>query len=102
MDAKALNEALPIVPHEVAGVECCGCIIADIEGETVKLLCNECGAAVSMVNLSILTQLFGLEFAKATLPHCDKAKTFPGFTEVDAYTCQHCGRAVEALPPLVK
>jgi hypothetical protein len=55
MHAKALNEALPIVPHEVARVDCCGCIVANVEGETVKLFCNECGAVVGTVNLSILT-----------------------------------------------
>jgi hypothetical protein len=40
MDAKALNAVLSILPHEVAGVECCGCITAEIEGEIVKLVCK--------------------------------------------------------------
>jgi hypothetical protein len=101
MDAKALNEVLPIVPHEVAGVECCGCITADINGETVKLVCNECRAVVGIVDLGVLTQLLGLECAKATCPYWGKANTFPGFTEMTAYTCKHCGRGVAPPPPLV-
>jgi hypothetical protein len=100
MDAESLNAALPFVPHEVAPhVDCCGCIVAEIEGETVKLVCNECGAVVGTVDLAILTQLLGLECAKATCPHCGKSNAFPGLTEVEVYTCQHCGRAVEPAPP---
>ena len=67
----------------------------------MKLVCNECGAVVGMVNLSILTQLLGLECAKATCPYCGKANAFPGFTEVELYTCQHRGRGVEPAPPSV-
>lgn len=85
MDAKALNEVLPIVPHELTGAECCGCITAAINGETVKLVCNECGAVVGIVDLGILTQLLGLECAMATCPYCGKENTFPGFTEIIAY-----------------
>ncbi len=89
------------MPHVLTGVECCGCISACIEGETVKLVCNECEAVVDTVNLSILTQLLGLDCAKATCPYCGMANTFPGFTEMIAYTYKHCGRGVEPAPPLV-
>ena len=36
-----LTSRMPIVPHETAGVECCGCIIAAVEGIRVELRCNE-------------------------------------------------------------
>ena len=66
-------------------VDCSGCIIADIEEETVKLACNERGAVVGAVDLATFTQLFGLEFAKATCPHCGEINASPGFTDVEVY-----------------
>jgi hypothetical protein len=89
------------VPPRSRRRRCYGCIVAEIEGETVKLVCNECEAVVGMENLSILTQLLGLECAKAMCPYCGMANTFPGFTEMIAYTCKHCGRGVEPAPPSV-
>ena len=46
---------MPIVPHStVAGVDCCGCIIAAVEGTNVELRCNECGAVVGVIQVDIL------------------------------------------------
>jgi len=35
-----------------------------------------------------------LEMCSAICPHCGKVNIFPGFSEMIAYTCQRCGRAV--------
>jgi hypothetical protein len=36
-----------------------------------------------------------LEIFTKMCPHCGNVNIFPGFTEMIAYTCQECGRAVE-------
>jgi hypothetical protein len=53
-----LTGRMPIVPHEtVTGVDCCGCIVAAVEGTNVELQCNECGAVMGVVQLNILKGL---------------------------------------------
>jgi hypothetical protein len=48
----ALTGRMPIVSHEdIPGVDCCGCIIAAVEGSNVELRCNECGAVVGVVQM---------------------------------------------------
>jgi predicted RNA-binding Zn-ribbon protein involved in translation (DUF1610 family) len=67
-----LTARMPIIPHETAaGVDCCGCIVAVVEGNNVELRCNECGAVVGVVQLDILKGLFGLDCATAC-PRCGK------------------------------
>jgi DNA-directed RNA polymerase subunit RPC12/RpoP len=90
-----LTGRMPIVPHSTAaGVDCCGSIIAEVEGNNVELRCNECGAVVGVVQLDILKGLLGLDCATTICPHCGKENTFPGFERMSVYTCQHCGKAV--------
>ena len=56
-----LTSRMPIVPHSTAaGVDCCGCIIATVDGANVELRCNECGAVVGVVQVDILKGLLGL------------------------------------------
>ena len=91
-----LTGRMAIVPHEtIAGVDCCGCIVAAVEGINVELRCNECGAVVGVVRLEILKGLLGLNCAEATCPHCGTLNTFPGFIAISTYTCHECGKAVE-------
>ena len=72
-----LTGSMPIVPHGTApGVECCGCIVAVVEDQSVELRCNECGAVVGVIQIDILRGLFGLDAAKVTWPHCGKLNTF--------------------------
>src|SRR5262245_47020080 len=84
----------PSSPHESAGVDCCGCIIAAVDATNVELRCNECGAVVGVIQVDILKGLLGLECATATCPHGSKVNTFPGFTKVSTYVCAECGEAV--------
>jgi DNA-directed RNA polymerase subunit RPC12/RpoP len=89
-----LTSRMPIVPHGIAaGVDCCGCIVAAVDGTNVELRCNECGAVVGVVHMDILKGLLGLECATATCPHRGKENTFPGFSEMKAYVCAECGKA---------
>jgi tetratricopeptide (TPR) repeat protein len=64
---------MPIVPHEMAGLECCGCIVAAGDGSDVELRCNECVAVVGVIQVDIFKGLLGLGCATTTRPHCDKA-----------------------------
>ena len=55
-----LNNTLPIIPHESAGVDCCGCIVVVVRGNDAELMCDECGAIVGVVNARILRDLVSL------------------------------------------
>jgi hypothetical protein len=83
-----LTSRMPIVPHETAGVDCGGCIIAAVDGTNVELRCNECGAVVGVVHLDILKGLLGLECATATCPHLRQGEHVPRLHEgVDVRVC---------------
>jgi len=49
-----MQEDFPIIPHESAGVDCCGCIIPIVQGRDTELRCSECGAVVGVVNTGVL------------------------------------------------
>jgi uncharacterized protein (DUF983 family) len=36
--------------------------------------------------------------ASARCPHCGDLNVFPGFDQILAYICQHCGQGVDASP----
>ena len=36
-----INKRLPIIPHESLGADCCGCLIAQINGDRADIVCNE-------------------------------------------------------------
>lgn len=53
-------EIFPIIPHEHAGVDCCGCIVVKINDNDAELRCNECSAVVGVINTGILRDLVSL------------------------------------------
>jgi len=55
-----LENNFPIIPHESAGVECCGCIVVKVRGNDAELQCNECGAVVGVIQVGILRDLVSL------------------------------------------
>jgi hypothetical protein len=55
-----LRNQFPIIPHESAGVDCCGCIVPIIQGKDVELRCNECRAVVGVVRIEILRDLISM------------------------------------------
>src|SRR5260370_40798094 len=94
--SRDLTGRMPIVPHgTIAGVDCCGCIVAAVDGSNVVLQCNECGAVVGVIQIDILKGLLGLDCATDACPHCGEVNTFPGFERMSAYTCKHCGKGVK-------
>ncbi len=72
-----LTTRMPIVAHEeISGVDCCGCVIAAVDGSNVELSCNECGAVVGVVQIDILLGLLGLDGATEKCPHCEPVAPF--------------------------
>jgi hypothetical protein len=53
----AFADEFPIIPHMSAGVDCCGCIVPEADGDRVTLNCNECGASVGYINKGILEDM---------------------------------------------
>ena len=48
-----LTARMPIVAHEeIPGVDCCGCIVAAVDGSNVELRCNQAGEALARGLLS--------------------------------------------------
>jgi hypothetical protein len=95
------SDNYPIIPHENAGAEdCWGCLVPKIDGEQVRLVCNECGAVAAMITREQFEGGFcsrGLRFAEVTTawhPHCGAVQTCPGFSSVDAFICSERGRGV--------
>jgi hypothetical protein len=89
-----LTDLMPVVPHGISGVDCSGRIIAAVE-DNIELRCNECGAVVGVVQISIMEGLLGPDCAEATCPHCGKVNTFSSFSEISTYVCGQCGNTVE-------
>ena len=53
-----LPDEVPIASHKsIAGVACCGCIMARVDGSSVKLKCDECGAVVGLMQIDVLREL---------------------------------------------
>ena len=60
LPARNINNSFPIIPHESAGVDCCGCIVVVVRGSDAELVCNECRAVVGVVQVGILRDLISL------------------------------------------
>jgi hypothetical protein len=58
--SSSLADRFPIIPHESAGVDCCGSIVPAPDGERVRLKCNECGVVAGEINAGILEDLVSL------------------------------------------
>jgi hypothetical protein len=82
--------ALPIIPHEDFGADCCDCLV-EVVGETTEYRCNECGAVIRPDAQRVVMQMPSVE---ETCPHCGKLNEIPGFTEVCTFVCRYCGRGV--------
>ena len=60
----SLAGSFPHVPHDQSG-ECCGCIRpVEMDGRTIELRCNECGAIVGVLDRGVLEDLVWLVNAR--------------------------------------
>ena len=96
-----INDRLPILAHSDQGgpPDCCGCLVADVEGDQTDIVCNECGIVIRTLPTADVERFMGEllmqgSICTARCPHCGDVSTFPGFSSMIFYTCQHCGEAV--------
>ena len=81
--------ALPIIPHELFGADCCGCL-EEVVGEGREFICNECRTTVPVADVQ--RAVMEMESADATCPHCGRLNHIDGFSRIDAFVCRYCGR----------
>jgi phage FluMu protein Com len=87
-----MSGGLPIIPHELFGADCCGCLYI-IMGEEPEYRCNECNAVIPREDVQrIVLQMASCE---ATCPHCGRVNEISGFSEVSAFVCRFCGTGVD-------
>jgi DNA-directed RNA polymerase subunit RPC12/RpoP len=84
--------ALPIIPHEFLGADCCGCLYV-VEGTENQDRCNECGSAIPPNDVH--RAALEMESTEVACPHCGKRREIYGFSEVHAFVCRHCGRGTD-------
>lgn len=83
--------ALPIIPHELFGADCCGCLI-EIVAAVRKFRCNECDAVVPIEDVQ--RAVMQMESCDATCRHCGRVNEINGFSEVFAFVCSYCRAGV--------
>ncbi|MBS1859042.1 MAG: hypothetical protein JST11_26960 [Acidobacteria bacterium] len=88
-----LTGLMPFVRHGITGVDCPGRVVAVVDGNSVELRCDRCGAVAGVVQVGIMEALLGLDCAEAPCPYCGKLNVFPGCDEPPSYVCTHCGRS---------
>jgi hypothetical protein len=92
-----------MIPHSDFGdPDCCGMLYGIIRGDVANIECNECEAVIRAVPPPALGKTLGemeltLGVASEICPHCGNANLFPGFSEMKAYACRHCGELVRLM-----
>ena len=89
--------ALPIIPHEDFGADCCGCLCEVMEDSGPRFVCNECGAEVPVEEVQRI--VMAMESCEETCPHCGHVNQIDGFSRLLAFVCRHCGGGVTCSSP---
>src|SRR5260370_12765792 len=92
------EQGFPIIPHEVEGDDCDGCLMVRVRGNQADITCNVCGAVVRTVPLeeaaAAMLEMASTEICSARCPDCGALNTFPGFSVIEAFICHECGEGV--------
>jgi DNA-directed RNA polymerase subunit RPC12/RpoP len=90
-----------ILPHaEFGDPECCGLFFPEeTTSGDAAITCNECGFVVKTVTVYQLQKALDemqlkVDVASAQCPECGQVNLFPGFSQMMAYTCRYCGKAI--------
>jgi hypothetical protein len=89
-----------ILPHSDFGdPQCCGLLLLFERGAFADVVCNECGAIVQTFEAADLRRSLDemqlkCDVASERCPHCRSVNLLPGFSQMLAFTCRSCGRAV--------
>lgn len=74
---QSLDSSFPVIPHELMGVDCCGCII------------------VRVATVEIMKVLLGIGSCRLTCPTCGRENTFLGFSSILMARCSNCDAVIE-------
>ena len=86
------------IPHMDFGApDCCGCLTGRIVGDRGEIFCNECAEVVRAVPAVDLQRTIDerelqLDLAIGLCSHCGAVNLLPGFSRVEAFVCQTCGK----------
>ena len=106
------HEAVPDLEGWEAYCETCGAFrdARRVEAEDASDCTQYFGFICNTCNSILLTfQRLGTQSANdkpartvtsARCPYCGELNTFPGFEEIFAYVCKHCGQSVAITPPV--
>jgi hypothetical protein len=89
-----------ILPHSDFGdTECCGLLLPIEHGDFADIICNESSATIQAVRAAdprrTLDEMqLKLDVASERCPFCRFVNLLPGFSQMLAFTCRSCGRAV--------
>ena len=89
------------LPHcDFGDPDCGGFLVGILNGDDAEIGCNDCLAILKTVPAAELQRTFDemeltLDFASEQCPHCKAVNVFTGFSQMMAYTCCQCGRAVK-------
>src|SRR5215203_1954911 len=97
----------PIVAHsDIGDPDCCGCVFPVFRENEADITCNECGAIIKTIPAhqavdALMEMALAQESCTATCPGCGQENIFPGFSEMFAFICQHCGKgsSTQAITP---
>jgi hypothetical protein len=93
------EETVPaLIPHaEFGAPQCCGRLHERIVMKTAGIICNECREMIRIIPLGDLRRALDemelqLEVATGLCNHCGAVDLFPGFSRVEAFVCETCGK----------
>lgn len=70
----ARDEQYPIIPHEISGVDCDGCLVVRVRGDQADIVCNECKAVLRTVPVeqatSMMVEIASGEICSARCTSC--------------------------------
>jgi hypothetical protein len=98
------DEIQTVIPHLKFGTpECSGFLFGRIGLDIAVIACNACGKIVRSVAAGDLQRTLHemelqLEVATALCRHCRAVSLFPGFSRVEVFVCQTCGRTTLNQP----
>ena len=105
MDIDVINRALPVVPHELTGADCCGCIVVREAAEgNLQFVCNEVlrgSWGRSTANCWSRCCNWKRRARVSTSAAASKA-VFTASSEMLFYICQHCGQTIRTKPEQVQ
>ena len=87
-------------PHcDFGDPECAGFLYGIVRGEQGYIECNDCDAVIrtmpaAALRVALSEMEASLEVATEKCPACGHVNLFPGFSQMEVYTCRECGKLI--------